>query len=149
MRRTEHSDSATTSIGRSSHGAERRSVIRRARSRAIYPPRSDDPMARCYCEARAETERRMHVKHGTIVLFWWFMIVSQYPGGTLSAATQGPFGARGGVRNRGAVRMGPPASWTDDRPSGRAGRRLGLEPVLERRALTIRFLDPAMLPGAN
>jgi hypothetical protein len=79
-------------------------------------------------------ERRMHVKHGTIVLFWWFMIVSQYPGYLVGRDP-------GAVRNTGAMRMGPSASWTDDRPSGRAGRRLGLEPVLERRALTIRFLD--------
>lgn len=31
------------------------------------------------------------VRRTTIVTFWWFMIVSQFPGGTLSAATQGPF----------------------------------------------------------
>jgi len=27
----------------------------------------------------------MDVKRGVIVLFWWFMVVSQYPGGTLSS----------------------------------------------------------------
>ena len=26
-----------------------------------------------------------------IVAFWWFMVVTQYSGGALSAATQGPF----------------------------------------------------------
>ena len=30
----------------------------------------------------------MDVKRGVIVLFWWFMVVSQYPGGTLSSADQ-------------------------------------------------------------
>ena len=28
---------------------------------------------------------------GVPLLFWWFMIVSQHPGGTMTAATQGPF----------------------------------------------------------
>jgi len=77
----------------------------------------------------------MHVKHGTIVLFWWFMIVSQYPGGTLSAATQGPFGTQAQCE-WGRQQVGLTTGLRR-----RAGRRLGLEPVLERRALTIRFLD--------
>ena len=34
------------------------------------------------------------VKRSAIVAFGWFMIVSQYSGGTLSAATQGPFGTQ-------------------------------------------------------
>jgi len=33
----------------------------------------------------------MTLKRTSIVAFWWFMVVSQYPGGTLSAGTQGPF----------------------------------------------------------
>jgi hypothetical protein len=34
------------------------------------------------------------VRRGAIVAFWWFMVVSQHPGGVLSAATQGPFGTQ-------------------------------------------------------
>src|SRR6266566_7478941 len=34
--------------------------------------------------------------------------------------------------------MGPSASRSGDRPSGRAGRRLGRDPVLERRAVSAR-----------
>ena len=34
------------------------------------------------------------VRRGAIVAFWWFMVVSQHPGGVLTAATQGPFGTQ-------------------------------------------------------
>jgi hypothetical protein len=36
----------------------------------------------------------MKVKRSAIVAFWWFMVVTQYSGGALSAATQGPFGTQ-------------------------------------------------------
>ena len=35
--------------------------------------------------------RRAIARRTAIVAFWWFMIVTQHPGPTLSAATQGPF----------------------------------------------------------
>jgi hypothetical protein len=34
------------------------------------------------------------MRRGPIVAFWWFMVVSQHPGGVLTAATQGPFGTQ-------------------------------------------------------
>src|SRR3977135_1019206 len=44
--------------------------------------------------------------------------------------------------------MGPSASRSDDRPSGGAGQRLGLEPVLERR--TVRTgLPPCLLDSRH
>lgn len=64
----------------------------------------------------------------TIVAFWWFMIVSQYPGGTLSAATQGPFGTQAqcewgrqqvgaatGLRGGQGVGWGVTSCWNDGR----------------------------------
>jgi len=60
-------------------------------------------------------------------LFWWFMVVSQHPNGTLTAATQG-------LREPGAVRLGRQqiGVTTGLRAArGSAGR----DRVLERRAV--------------
>ena len=68
------------------------------------------------------------LKRTAIVAFWWFMIVSQYPGGTLSAATQGPFGTQAqcewgrqqigvttGLRGGQGVGWGLTTCWSDGR----------------------------------
>jgi hypothetical protein len=38
--------------------------------------------------------RRVLVRRGAVVTFWWFMVVSQHPSGVLTAATQGPFSTK-------------------------------------------------------
>ena len=70
----------------------------------------------------------MDVKCGVIVLFWRFMVVSQYSGGTLSTATQGPFGTQAqcewgrqqvgvatGLRGGQGVGWGVTPCWSDGR----------------------------------
>ena len=60
------------------------------------------------------TAREVVVKRTAIVTFWWFMIVSQHPGGTLTAATQGPFGTTG-LRGGQGVGWGLTTCWNDGR----------------------------------
>ena len=68
----------------------------------------------------------MKVKRSAIVAFWWFMVVTQYPGQALSAATQGPFGTQAqcdwgrqqigaatGLRGGQGVGWGLSACWSD------------------------------------
>ena len=63
---------------------------------------------------------------GAAVLFWWFMVVSQHSGGTLAAATQGPFGTQAqcewgrqqvgvatGLRGGQGVGWGATTCWND------------------------------------
>ena len=70
--------------------------------------------------------RRATHNAGVIVAFWWFMIVSQHPGGVLTAATQGPFGNQGqcvwgrqqiavttGLRGGPGVGWGTTPCWND------------------------------------
>lgn len=67
------------------------------------------------------------VRHGSSVAFWWFMVVSQHPGGALSAATQGPFATQAqcewgrqqmagatGLRGGQGVGWGSTPCWSDD-----------------------------------
>ena len=42
------------------------------------------------------------VRRGAAVAFWWFMIVSQHPGGVLTAATQAPSEPRRSVNGAGS-----------------------------------------------
>ena len=70
----------------------------------------------------------MATKRSAIVLFWWFMVVSQYPGGTLSSTTQGPFSNQAqcewgrqqvavatGLRGGQGVGWGLSSCWNDGR----------------------------------
>ena len=73
--------------------------------------------------------KRGFVRRGAIVAFWWFMVVSQHPGGVLTAATQGPFGTQAQCewgRQQIAVTTGL---------RGGTGNRVGLDAVLERRTV--------------
>ena len=68
------------------------------------------------------------VSRGATVAFWWFMVVSQHPGGILTTATQGPFATQAQCewgRQQIAVTTGLRGP----------GSRLGLDPVLERSAV--------------
>jgi len=66
------------------------------------------------------------MSRGLPLLFWWFMVVSQHPGGTLTAATQGPFatqaqcdwgrqqiGVTTGLRGGQGVGWGVTGCWND------------------------------------
>jgi hypothetical protein len=66
------------------------------------------------------------LKRSVTVLFWWFMVVTQQPGGALSAATQGPFvtqaqcewgrqqiGVTTGLRGGQGVGWGTTTCWHD------------------------------------
>jgi hypothetical protein len=43
---------------------------------------------------KSKGARRVSVRRGAVVTFWWFMVVSQHPSGVLTAATQGPFSTK-------------------------------------------------------
>jgi hypothetical protein len=71
-------------------------------------------------------EKSTRVRRGVAVAFWWFMIVSQHSGGTLTASTQGPFatqaqcdwarqqiGVTTGLRGGQGVGWGTTTCWND------------------------------------
>ena len=66
------------------------------------------------------------IRLGATIPFWWFMVVSQHPGGTLTATTQGPFvtqaqcdwgrqqiGVTTGLRGGQGVGWGVTVCWND------------------------------------
>jgi hypothetical protein len=70
--------------------------------------------------------KRVIVRRGATVAFWWFMLVSQHPNGVLSAASQGPFasqaqcewgrqqiGVTTGLRGGQGVGWGTTQCWND------------------------------------
>ena len=71
-------------------------------------------------------DKSKRVRRGAAVAFWGFMIVSQHPGGTLTASTQGPFaiqaqcewgrqqiGVTTGLRGGQGVGWGTTTCWND------------------------------------